>query len=196
MYSQITPLILFAIAASFSPGPNNIVTSYTSFNFGFKKTIPTMLGVVIGWMSLVIFLQMGSGVIFKQFEELQIIVKIFGSIYLLYMAYKLSSSKTISGKSTAKPVTFINTFFFQFINPKAIIYALLAISMFVDVQNNYLRDTITLTAVFFFGAIGSQLTWCLIGKYLRKFATSKKFIKNFNYSMSFLLIVCVIMFYV
>ena len=196
MYSQITPLILFAIAASFSPGPNNIVTSYTSFNFGFKKTIPTMLGVVIGWMSLVIFLQMGSGVIFKQFEELQIIVKIFGSIYLLYMAYKLSSSRTISGKSTAKPVTFVNTFFFQFINPKAIIYALLAISMFVDVQNNYLRDTITLTAVFFFGAIGSQLTWCLIGKYLRKFATSKKFIKNFNYSMSFLLIVCVIMFYV
>ena len=196
MYSQITPLVLFAIAASFSPGPNNIVTSYTSFNFGFKKTIPTMLGVVIGWMSLVIFLQMGSGVIFKQFEELQIIVKIFGSIYLLYMAYKLSSSKTISGKSTAKPVTFLNTFFFQFINPKAIIYALLAISMFVDMQNNYLRDTITLTTVFFFGAIGSQLTWCLIGKYLRKFATSKKFIKNFNYSMSFLLIVCVIMFYV
>ena len=196
MYSQITPLVLFAIAASFSPGPNNIVTSYTSFNFGFKKTIPTMLGVVIGWMTLVIFLQMGSGVIFKQFEELQIIIKIFGSIYLLYMAYKLSSSRTISGKSTAKPVTFINTFFFQFINPKAIIYALLAISMFVDVQNNYLRDSITLTAVFFFGAVGSQLTWCLIGKYLRKFATSKKFIKNFNYSMSFLLIVCVIMFYV
>ena len=196
MYSQITPLVLFAIAASFSPGPNNIVTSYTSFNFGFKKTIPTMLGVVLGWMTLVIFLQMGSGVIFKQFEELQIIIKIFGSIYLLYMAYKLSSSRTISGKSTTKPITFINTFFFQFINPKAIIYALLAISMFVDVQDNYLRDSLTLTAVFFIGAIGSQLTWCLIGKYLRKFATSKKFIKNFNYSMSFLLIVCVIMFYV
>jgi threonine/homoserine/homoserine lactone efflux protein len=196
MYSQIAPLVLFAIAASFSPGPNNIVTSYTSFNFGFKKTIPTMLGVVIGWMTLVIFLQMGSGIIFKQFKNLQIIIKIFGSIYLFYMAYQLSFSKNISGKSSPKPITFINTFFFQFINPKAIIYALLAISMFVDVQNNYLRDSITLTAVFFFGAVGSQLTWCLIGKYLRKFATSKKFIKNFNYSMSFLLIVCVIMFYV
>jgi len=196
MYSQIAPLVLFAIAASFSPGPNNIVTSYTSFNFGFKKTIPTMLGVVIGWMTLVIFLQMGSGIIFKQFENLQITIKIFGSIYLFYMAYKLSFSKNISGKSSPKPITFINTFFFQFINPKAIIYALLAISMFVDVQNNYFRDSITLTAVFFFGAVGSQLTWCLIGKYLRKFATSKKFIKNFNYSMSFLLIVCVIMFYV
>ncbi len=196
MLSELFTLILFAIAASFSPGPNNIVTSYTSFNFGFKKTIPTMLGVVIGWMSLVILLQMSSGIIFKKFEELQVFIKIFGSIYLLFMAYNLSFSKTISGKSTAKPVTFINTFFFQFINPKAIIYALLAISMFVDVQNNYLRDSLTLTAVFFFGAIGSQLTWCLIGKYTRKFATSVRFVKNFNYVMSFLLIVCVIMFYV
>ena len=196
MYSQIIPLVLFAIAASFSPGPNNIVTSYTSFNFGFKKTIPTMLGVVIGWMTLVIFLQMGSGVIFKQFEEIQIIIKIFGSIYLLYMAYKLSSSRTISGKSTAKPVTFINTFFFQFINPKAIIYALLAISMFVDVQNNYLRDSSIVITTYFFMAVFSVSSWCLLGKYLRKFATSKNFIKKFNYTMSFLLIVCVIMFYV
>ena len=80
MLSELFTLILFAIAASFSPGPNNIVTSYTSFNFGFKKTIPTMLGVVIGWMSLVILLQMSSGIIFKKFEELQVFIKIFGSI--------------------------------------------------------------------------------------------------------------------
>jgi threonine/homoserine/homoserine lactone efflux protein len=196
MYSQLFPLILFAIAASFSPGPNNIVTSYTSFNFGFKKTIPTMLGVVIGWMLLVIFLQMSSGIIFKKFKEIQITIKILGSVYLLYMAYKISFSDNITKKTTLKPVTFLSTFFFQFINPKAIIYALLAISMFVDVQNNYLRDSIALTIIFFFGAVGSQLTWCFIGKYLRKFATSKKLIKSFNYSMSFLLIVCVILFYV
>ena len=196
MYSQITPLILFAIAASFSPGPNNIVTSYTAFNFGFRKTIPTMMGVVIGWMLLVIILQISSGVIFKKFEEIQLIIKMIGSIYLLYMAYKLFSFENISRKTSSKPVTFLNTFLFQFVNPKAIIYALLAISMFVDVQNNYLRDTITLTTVFFFGAVGSQLTWCFIGKNLRKFATSKKFIRNFNYSMSFLLIVCVILLYV
>ena len=196
MYSQLTPLVLFAIAASFSPGPNNIVTSYNSFNFGFKKTIPTMLGVIIGWMTLVIFLQMGSGFVFKKFEIIQLTIKIFGTFYLLFMAYKISFSTSDLKKSTKKPVTFISTFFFQFINPKAIIYALLAISMFVDVQNNYLRDSMTLTAVFFFGAIGSQLAWCLVGKYLRKFATSKKFIKNFNYIMSFLLIVCVILFYV
>ena len=111
MYSQIIPLVLFAIAASFSPGPNNIVTSYTSFNFGFKKTIPTMLGVIIGWMLLVIFLQMGSGVIFKKFEEIQIIIKILGSIYLLFIAFKLFKSQNITSSTSAKPITFLNTFF-------------------------------------------------------------------------------------
>ena len=55
---------------------------------------------------------------------------------------------------------------------------------------------IVLTFVWFLMAVGSQTAWCLMGKYMRKFATSDKFIKNFNYTMSFLLIVCVIMFYV
>ena len=99
-------------------------------------------------------------------------------------------------KIDPKPVTFLNTFWFQFINPKSIIVGLTSISLFIDTQNNYLRDSITLTLVWFLMAVGSQSAWCLMGKYMRKFATSDKFIKNFNYTMSFLLIVCVILFYV
>ncbi len=196
MLSQLIPLLLFGVATAFSPGPNNIMTSYTAFNFGFRKAIPTMLGVIIGWTILIIILQLGSVVIFQKFQMLQTIIKILGSFYLLYMAYKISFSSVKNNKIAPKPVTFLNTFFFQFINPKSIIVGLAAISMFIDVQNNYLRDSIVLTVVFFFMAVGSQTAWCLTGKYMRKFATSQKFIKNFNYSMSFLLIVCVILFYV
>ena len=95
-----------------------------------------------------------------------------------------------------KPVTLKKTIWFQFINPKSIIVGLTSISLFIDTQNNYLRDSIILTSVWFCMAVGSQTAWCLMGKYMRKFATSDKFIKNFNYTMSFLLIVCVILFYV
>ena len=172
------------------------MTSYTAFNFGFKKTIPTMLGVVLGWTTLIILLQIGSVMVFQKFEILQTIIKALGSIYLLFMAYKLSFSSIKRNKVDPKPVTFLNTFFFQFVNPKSIIVGLSAISIFIDVQNNYLRDSIILTIVFFLMAVGSQSTWCLMGKYMRKFATSEKFIKNFNYTMSFLLIVCIILFYV
>ena len=193
---QLLPLVLFGIATSFSPGPNNIMTSYTAFNFGFKKAIPTMLGVISGWTILIIILQIGSVAIFQKFEIIQTIIKALGSVYLLFMAYKLSFSSIKNNKIDPKPVTFLNTFFFQFVNPKSIIVGLAAISMFVDAQNNYLRDSIVLTVVFFFMAVGSQTAWCLMGKYMRKFATSQKFIKNFNYAMTFLLIVCVILFYV
>ena len=193
---ELVPLILFGIAARFSPGPNNIVTSYSAFNFGFTKTIPTMLGVISGWTLLSILLVLGSGIIFKKFEELQIIIKIFGSVYLIFLAYKISFIKTKKKEKKSEPITFLNTFFFQFVNPKSIIAGLTAISLFIDTQNNYLKDSIIFIIVMFFIAIGSQATWCLMGTYLRKFATSEKFMSNFNYSMSFLLIVCVIMFYV
>jgi threonine/homoserine/homoserine lactone efflux protein len=197
MLTQLVPLILFGIATGFSPGPNNIMISYTTFNFGVRKAIPAMLGVIIGWTLLVIFLQLGSASVFQRYEFIQTIIKVLGSIYLIYIAYKLSfGGQTKEKKIDPKPVTFINTFFFQFVNPKSIIVGLTYISLFIDTDNNYLRDSIILTTVWFSMAIGSQLTWCLMGKYMRKFATSDKFIKNFNYSMSFLLIVCVILFYV
>ena len=196
MLSQLISLILFGIATAFSPGPNNIMTSYTAFNFGFKKAVPTMLGVVIGWTILIILLQIGSVAVFQKFEIIQSVIKVLGSIYLLFMAYKLSfAGHSNDKKIDPKPVTFLNTFFFQFVNPKSIIVGLTAISMFID-PKNFLRDSIILTVVFFFMAVGSQTAWCLMGKYMRKFATSERFIRNFNYTMSFLLIVCVILFYV
>ena len=196
MSPQLVSVLLFSLVASLSPGPNNIMTSYTAFNFGIKKTIPTMLGVVIGWTLLVILLQIGSAIIFQKFEILQKIIMFLGSIYLIFMAYKLSFSFKTSENVNSQPVTFFNTFFFQFVNPKAIIIALTAISMFIDPQIDFLKDSVILTIIFFLMAVGSQAVWCLMGKYLRKFATSDRFIQNFNYTMSFLLIVCVIMFYV
>ena len=196
MSPQLVSVLLFSLVASLSPGPNNIMTSYTAFNFGIKRTIPTMLGVIIGWTLLVILLQIGSVIIFQKFEILQKVITFLGSIYLIFMAYKLSFSFKKSENVSSQPVTFLNTFFFQFVNPKAIIIALTAISMFIDPQIDFLRDSIILTIIFFLMAVGSQAAWCLMGKYLRKFATSDRFIQNFNYTMSFLLIVCVIMFYV
>ena len=196
MSSQLVSLILFGIAASFSPGPNNILTSYSAYNFGFKKTIPTIVGVVTGWTLLSILLILGSTVIFTKFENLQITIKILGSIYLIFLAYKISFAETKSEKKVRKPVTFINTFFFQFVNPKSIIAGSTAVSLFIDTQSDYLRDSIIFVIVMFVAAVGSQSAWCLMGTYLRKFATSQIFMSNFNYTMSFLLIVCVIMFYV
>ena len=196
MYDQFLPLILFGIATAFTPGPNNILSSYSGFNFGFKKTIPLMLGVILGWTTMLTVMASGLIIIFQKYIFLQSIIKILGTIFLIYLAYKIAFSSTNESENIKKPVLFFDTFLFQFINPKGVMVAMIAVSTFIDVQNNYLRDATIVITTYFFMAVFSVSSWCLLGKYLRKFATSKNFIKKFNYIMSFLLIVCVIMFYV
>ena len=196
MYDQFLPLILFGIATAFTPGPNNIMSSYSGFNFGFRKTIPLMLGVIFGWTAMLAVMASGLIVIFQKYVFLQNIIKILGSIFLIYLAYKIAFSSTTHSENIKKPVNFFDTFLFQFINPKGVIVAMITVSTFIDVQNNYLRDALIVLTIYFFMAVFSVSSWCLLGKYLRNFATNENFIKKFNYTMSFLLIVCVIMFYV
>ncbi len=196
MFYQITNLILFGIVAAFTPGPNNISAAYSGFNFGFRKTIPLMLGVIFGWTTLLVFMELGLVIVFKQISFLQTIIKFLGSLFLIYLAYKIAFSNIKKNNVLKKPIRFIDMFLFQFINPKSVVISMTVVSTFIDVQDNYIRDVILVTLVGFFMAVFSISSWCLLGKYLRKFVTSDKFIKNFNYTMSFLLIVCVIMFYV
>ena len=196
MYDQFLPLILFGIAIAFTPGPNNILSSFSGFNFGFKKTIPLMLGVILGWTTMLTVMASGLIIIFQKYIFLQSIIKILGTIFLIYLAYKIAFSSANDSENIKKPVLFFDTFLFQFINPKGVMVAMIAVSTFIDVQNNYLRDATIVIITYFFMAVFSVSSWCLLGKYLRKFATSKNFIRKFNYIMSFLLIVCVIMFYV
>ena len=110
MYNQFFPLILFGIATAFTPGPNNIMSSYSGFNFGFKKTIPLMLGVIFGWTAMLTVMASGLIVVFQKYFFLQNIIKILGSIFLIYLAYKIAFSSVKDSNEIKKPVTFFDTF--------------------------------------------------------------------------------------
>ena len=195
MYPQLVPLIFFSIAAAFTPGPNNIIGSYSGFNFGIKKSIPLILGVTFGYTILIIIAAGGLNVIFNAYPILKTIIKILGSFFLIYLAYKISFQNKIREKTIKNPVKFFDTFVFQFINPKGVFAAITSISLFVELGDNYLFHSIVVITVSFFCAITSITSWCLLGKFLRRFAKNKKFIQRFNYTMSFSLIVCVILIY-
>ena len=195
MYPQLVPLILFCCAAAFTPGPNNILGSYSGFNFGIKKSLPLILGVTFGYTSLLITLSAGLIIVFKNYPFLQDILKILGSLFLIYLAYKISFKNKLETKEIKNPVKFLNTFFFQYINPKGVIIAIICISTFVESGSNYLFHTMVVVIVSFIISAASISSWCLLGKFLRRFATNKKFIQIFNYIMSFFLIVCVIIIY-
>jgi len=196
MYPSLVPLVLFCSVAAFTPGPNNILGSYSGFNFGIRKSIPLIFGVTFGYSFLLVVLAAGLIIIFKTYPALQIILKVCGSGFLIYLAYKISFQNKLQKQIIVNPVKFFNTFIFQFINPKGVIIAIITISTFVETGSNYLFHSTVVVGVSFCCAATSITSWCLLGKFLRRFATNEKFIQIFNYVMSFLLIVCVIMFYI
>ena len=195
MHPELFSLILFCLVTSCTPGPNNILASYSGFNFGIKKTLPLMFGVAFGYTLMLTFVNFGLIVIFKNYPIIQQIITVIGSIFLIYLAYKISFSTSNSNILQKNPVKFFDTFLFQFINPKAIIVATIMVSTFVDSNNNYIRESFWVIGVNFIFAWFSITFWTLLGKFLRKFATKDKFIKIFNYVMSFLLISCIATFY-
>ena len=195
MHPEILSLSLFMLVTSCSPGPNNIVASYSGFNFGISKTIPHMLGVIFGFTFLVSVMNFGLINVFQKFPIIQESLKYMGSIFLIYLAYKISFSKNSSGDTKKNPVKFIETFFFQFINPKSVIVSIIVVSTYVEGGQNFWIYSFWVIGVALFFAIFSITFWTLIGKFLRKFATNEKFIKRFNYAMSLLLVSCIATFY-
>ena len=195
MHPEILSLSLFMLGTSCSPGPNNIVASYSGFNFGVKKTFPHILGVIFGFTTMVIVLNFGLINVFKFYPFLQKLLTIFGSIFLVYLAYKLAFTKNLSENKKENPVKFIETFFFQFLNPKGVIVGIIIVSTYVEAGNNFIKYSMWVIGVSFICAAISITFWTLVGKFLRKFATNEKFIKLFNYVMSILLLGCVATFY-
>ena len=195
MYPNLLPLIFFSVAAAFTPGPNNIIGSYSGFNFGIKKSLPLILGVTFGYTALITLAATGLNVIFNAYPILKAIIKILGSLFLIYLAYKIAFQSKVQEKKIKNPVKFYETFIFQFINPKGVFAAITSISLFVELGPNYLFHSLVVIGVSFCAAITSITSWCLLGKLLRRFSENRKFIQMFNYTMSFSLIVCVILIY-
>ena len=195
MHPEILSLSLFMFVTSCSPGPNNIVASHSGFNHGIKKTIPLMLGVIFGFTTMITIINFGLINIFKLYPIIQNILIFTGTIFLIYLAYKISFSKTSSQDRSLNPVSFIETFMYQFLNPKGVIVAIISISTYVETGKNFLIYSLWVISVAFIFAIISIIFWVLIGKFMRKFATNDKFIKLFNYAMSLLLLSCIATFY-
>jgi threonine/homoserine/homoserine lactone efflux protein len=195
MNPDLLLLLGISLSLGFTPGPNNAVASYSAFNFGFKKTIPLIMGVGLGYTILVILINFVLISIFKTYPIIQEIIRILGTVFLVYLAYKIATSSASNNEKKTNPVTFYDTFVFQFINPKGVMAATTLISKFVD-QDNYISTSVMVIIVCSLTAFSSITAWTLLGKFLRKFATNNSFIKRFNYVMSVLILVCIIGFYI
>ena len=195
MHPEILSLSLFMFVTSCSPGPNNVVASHSGFIHGIKKSIPLMLGVIFGFTTMLAVVNFGLINVFNIYPVIQKILIGTGTIFLIYLSYKIAFSKSSNEKENLKPVNFIETFLYQFLNPKGVIVAIIAASTYTESGINFINYSMWMLGIAFLFAIISIIFWTFLGKFMRKFATNEKFIKWFNYVMSTLLLSCIATFY-
>ena len=131
----IFALFIFAFVASITPGPNNIMLTASGKNFGYLKTIPHMTGVVFGFLTLLIVMGLGLISVFTSYPIAQTILQILGSLYLLYLSYRIYFTYSSDNEDRSKPITFIESSLFQYVNPKGVMMAITTISIYTDYKN-------------------------------------------------------------
>ncbi len=125
--ADFLPLILFVFFGLFSPGPNVILLAASGARFGFKPTLPHILGVAFGVGITSAITGFGIGALLQSAPTLELVLKIIASLWILWMAWKLWNAKPSENTQTGdRPFTFIEAVLFQWVNPKVWAVALSA----------------------------------------------------------------------
>ncbi|MFT6732568.1 MAG: threonine/homoserine/homoserine lactone efflux protein [Polaribacter sp.] len=181
-------LALFALVSSITPGPNNLMLMSSGANFGYKKTIPHMLGVSLGFAFMLLLVGIGLVQLFNQYPVSYDILKVVSVAYLLYLAFKIATSASVkdSNDDKNKPFTFLEAAAFQWVNPKAWTMALTSISVYSPSQD--IESIAIVALVFALVNLPSVSCWTLLGLELRVILSSNARLRVFNYIMAGLLV--------
>ncbi|MBZ9675935.1 LysE family translocator [Mesorhizobium sp. ES1-1] len=181
-------LLVYAFVTSITPGPNNLMLLASGVNFGIARTVPHMLGISIGFLVLLLAVGFGLGAVLAAFPALHNALKIAGGAYLLYLAWKIAMSRSLSGRgeADARPMRFIEAAAFQWVNPKAWVMAITAMAVYTNPDHPFISVALISMA---FAAVNlpSVSIWAGFGTALRGFLSDPVRLKWFNIVMGVML---------
>ncbi|TAU84474.1 LysE family translocator [Rhizobium leguminosarum] len=181
-------LVLFAFTTSITPGPNNMMLFASGVNFGFRRTIPHMCGIGVGFFSLLIGVGFGLGALLHTVPIVYTALKFAGGAYLVWIAWKIATSRSLSESSTGvEPMSFFAAAAFQWVNPKAWVMAVTAMATYTNPQL-YLASVLIVGLAFAAVNVPSVSTWAGFGSALREWLSDPVRLKWFNISMAVLLV--------
>jgi threonine/homoserine/homoserine lactone efflux protein len=188
MLALLPALVLFSFVSSITPGPNNFMLMTSGVNFGFRPTLPHLLGVAIGFTLMVGLVGLGLSEIFARAPVLLSILKWVGAAYMVVLAVKIARSGPLqSGIAGARPITFLQAAAFQWVNPKAWIMAVTACATYT-VPDRYTLSVLLVTAVFGVVTLPCVAVWVGFGSTLRRALSNARTLRLFNWSMAVLLV--------
>lgn len=187
-YDILLALVAFAFVSSITPGPNNLMLMASGANFGFRRTIPHMLGIGLGFMLMVLLVGAGLVQVFEAYPVSHVILKIASVAYLLFLAWRIANAAPAEGPGHAgRPMTFLQAAAFQWVNPKAWAMALTATTAYAPGQT---LQAIALVAIVF-GCVNlpSVSTWTVLGQQMARVLTNRRRLTVLNWSMAALLVI-------
>ena len=186
-FESLIALIGFAFVTSVTPGPNNMMLLASGANFGFRRTIPHMLGISIGHLVMTVIVGLGLAGLVHQEPRVLVALKWVSVAYLLWLAWKLAHAAAPEGtKGTGRPMTFIGAAAFQWVNPKAWTMSLGAVAAYAPQAT--VLNVVIIAAVFATINLPSVAVWTLAGEQVRRFLISPARLRAFNWTMAALLI--------
>lgn len=196
---QLLAFSFFTLVGAVTPGPNNTISTLSGATFGFRRTMPQMLGVSAGYPLMLAALGLGLGEVFKYAPWLHNAMRYVGAAFLLYLAWKLVRANAPQSARTARPVGFFEAFFFQWLNPKAWSIALGAIAAFTTPglsTSAFLWEVSVFTIVSAIITFPSLVLWCLFGVAISKMLKDDRKRRVFNCALAVILVLSIAVLFV
>ena len=185
----------FLWVAAITPGPNNTLLTASGANYGFFRSLPLMIGIMLGMQCILVLVAFGVGSLILLYPDLHLILKIAGSVYLLWLAWKIGTAKYERLETDAappSPVPFWQGGLLQVINPKAWLMALGAVASF-SLEKDYLNSVAMISVGIALVNIVAGVIWIAFGSLIGLFLRSRRSWAIFNVSMGVLTAACVLL---
>ena len=187
---SILALVGFAFVMSISPGPGNFLLLASGVNFGFLRSLPLVLGISFGFLSMVMAVGLGLGPVLQSSPLLYSALKLISVGYVVWLAWKIGRSRGMGRAEDSrldKPITFLQAALLQLVNPKAWAVALIVTVSYGDPQS-YLSSLLLMILIFALVNLPSISVWALTGVALRRVLGRGRRVAVFNLIMALLLV--------
>jgi len=194
MFDLILPVALFAFSMSITPGPNNVMVTASGANFGYRRTIPHLLGIGLGYPAMVAGVGFGLGGVFEAVPAVHVVLKYMGSAAILWMAWRIATAGG-TGPATerpGRPFTFLQAAAFQWVNPKGWVVAVGAVSAFTTVEGDVFLEVGAITLSFVSVNYACASVWTLFGVGIGRLLKRGNWLRIFNVAMGLLLVAAIV----
>jgi cysteine/O-acetylserine efflux protein len=188
MRPEIIALISFVVVTTYTPGPNNISAASMGVLYGYKRTLPYMLGMVSGFFMMLTLSGLVSGFLIEQIPAFETVLRIVGALYILWLAWHTLKASYTFDEENQKPLGYLQGFLLQVLNVKVIVYGLTLYGTFLaDKIPSFFHLVLSAAG---FSAVGftSVSLWTLFGAGIRKYLNRPKLRLIVNVILALLLV--------